>query len=229
MSHAPVVKRSRLVARSVTRSLLSLLGAAIVTLALFMVLPLMESISKPPDPDTLVQGTDAIAPPPPPPVQEEEEEEPPKEEEKPPELTEVAPPLDLSQLELSLNVSGGDGGPGDFVVKLPTSFASAGGGDDALFSVSDLDQKPRAIYQPSPVLTNALRNAVKNAPVTVYILFIVDQNGRVQNPIIQNPSNPEFEKAALSAVKNWKFEPGKRSGQAVRFRMRVPITFQKGQ
>jgi protein TonB len=29
----------------------------------------------------------------------------------------------------------------------------------------------------------------------------------------------------MKAVKQWKFEPGKRKGQAVRFRMRVPITF----
>ena len=32
---------------------------------------------------------------------------------------------------------------------------------------------------------------------------------------------------ALKAVKQWKFEPGKRKGKPVQFRMRVPITFQK--
>ena len=36
------------------------------------------------------------------------------------------------------------------------------------------------------------------------------------------------EKPALAAIKQWKFEPGKRSGQPVRFRMRVPITFPEG-
>jgi protein TonB len=37
-----------------------------------------------------------------------------------------------------------------------------------------------------------------------------------------------FEAPALKAVKQWKFEPGKKNGKAVRFRMRVPITFPKG-
>ena len=37
------------------------------------------------------------------------------------------------------------------------------------------------------------------------------------------------ERPALAAVKKWKFEPGKKGGEPVRFRMRVPITFPKGQ
>jgi len=42
---------------------------------------------------------------------------------------------------------------------------------------------------------------------------------------VQSSPDPVFERPALTAVKQWKFEPGKRGGQAVRFRMRVPITF----
>ncbi len=38
----------------------------------------------------------------------------------------------------------------------------------------------------------------------------------------------QADSAALTAVKQWKFEPGKRNGKAVRFRMRVPISFPKG-
>ena len=55
---------------------------------------------------------------------------------------------------------------------------------------------------------------------------MVDQDGRVDAPRVQRSTNPEFDRAALNAVKQWKFEPGKRNGQ-VRFRMRVPITFPK--
>ena len=68
----------------------------------------------------------------------------------------------------------------------------------------------------------------RKAPGTVYILFLVGTDGRVENPIVQKSSDPIFEKPALAAIKQWKFEPGKRSGQPVRFRMRVPITFPEG-
>jgi len=46
---------------------------------------------------------------------------------------------------------------------------------------------------------------------------------------VQNSTDPIFEGPALAAIKQWKFEPGKRKGEPVRFRMRVPITFPKGQ
>jgi len=139
---------------------------------------------------------------------------------------EEAPPLDLSQLELALNPGFSEGwmGGGDFSVSLKT-FAKDGDDLDSVFSMADLDQKPRVIYQPGPNLTAQTR---RKAPGTVYIIFVVDQNGRVVNPTVQKSTDPVFTKPALAAVKQWKFEPGKRNGKAVRFRMRVPITFPKG-
>jgi protein TonB len=90
--------------------------------------------------------------------------------------------------------------------------------------LSDLDQKPRILYQPSPTLNAELR---KRAPGTVHIIFIVDERGRVQNPIVQKSTDPIFEAPALAALQQWKFEPVKRKGETVRFRMQVPITFPK--
>jgi protein TonB len=191
----------------------------------FLILPLMQTITQPRNMDMELQGIDTanIPPPPPPPEPEQEEEK--EEEPPPPELAEEAPPLDLSQLELALNPGFGDGWmAGDFAVKL-NAVASQDDALDAVFSMADLDQKPRVIYQPGPTLDAAAR---RKAPGTVYILFIVDQRGRVENPVVQQSTDPVFEKAALAAVKQWKFEPGKRNGQSVRFRMRVPVTFPKG-
>jgi protein TonB len=200
-------------------------GMVVLTLLNFLVLPLMQSISKPPRTDLALQDVDtADLPPPPPPIEPEPEDEP-EPEEKPPELIEDAQPLDLSQLELALNPGLSEGLlGGDFTVKLNTIGAESKS-LDTLFSLSDLDQKPRVIYQPSPVLNSRLK---KKAPGKVYILFIVDKAGRVKKPIVQKSSDPVFEKPALAAVKKWKFEPGKRNGEPVRFRMRVPITFPKG-
>ena len=199
------------------------LGAVTLTLVCFLVLPLLQMINLPPTADLVVQSVDTALPPPPSPPPEKTEKEP-DPEEKPPELMEDAPPLDLSQLELALNPGDGSGLAGEFANQL-SPLTSSGKDVEALFSMADLDQKPRAIYQPGPVLNKQVR---QKAPGTVYIIFIVDQRGRVENPIVQKSSDPVFERSALAAVKQWKFEPGKRNGQPVRFRMRVPITFPKG-
>ncbi len=213
--------------REVLHRLVVAVGALAMTLAFFLVLPLMQTLTKPPRTDLMVTSVDTgklDAPPPPP---EEPEPEEPEPEEEPPELEpQEAQPLSLDQLTVALNPSFSDGWmQGDFAMKLNT-VVSDSKNVDALFSIADLDQKPRVVYQPGPILDREMR---QKAPGTVYIIFIVDQNGRVQNPIVQKSSDPIFEKAALSAVKKWKFEPGKRNGQSVRFRMRVPFTFPKGQ
>ena len=218
-------RRGSAVRRLLAR-LATLVGAVGLTLAVFLVLPLFQAIGKPPPDDLEVRSVDTANIPPPPPPPEQEPEQEPEPEDKPPELAEEAPPLDLSQLELALNPGGmvGDWGTIDTAVRLDTVGAD-GGKVDALFSVADLDQKPRVIYQPGPVLNAELR---KKAPGTAYIIFIVDENGRVESPVVQSSTDPVFERPALSAVKQWKFEPGKRNGQSVRFKMRVPITFPEG-
>lgn len=213
-----------------TLRVLAAVAGLALAFGLFLVLPLLESITSTAQTDMIVQGVNtALPPPPPPPPVEEQEEEEEVEEEPPPppKLAEETPPLDLSQLELALNPGTGGGGGGDFEVRLPVGGAATSeqaGDVDQLFSLSDLDQKPRVIYQPSPQTNAQLQ---KLAPGTVTIVFVVDQRGRVENPIVQASSNPVFEAPALAAVKQWKFEPGKRNGEPVRFRMRVPITFPK--
>jgi protein TonB len=213
--------------QEVGHRLLVLLGAAGLTLAFFIVLPLMQTISKPPTNDLMLMAVDVgnVEPPPPPPVEEELEPEP-EAEEQPPELAEEAPPLDLSQLELALNPGFSEGwmGAGDFAVKLNTVASSSEENLNAVFSMADLDQKPRIIYQPSPTLTKELR---RKAPGKVNVIFVVDERGRVVEPRTRSSTDPVFEAPALNAVKRWKFEPGKRAGKAVRFRMLVPITFPK--
>ncbi|HOK66240.1 MAG TPA: energy transducer TonB [Anaerohalosphaeraceae bacterium] len=202
-----------------------LLGGIGMTLLFFLILPLMQTLAKPPAADLILRPVDTAkldAPPPPP------EEKPPQEpdpEDKPPELTEEAPPLTLEQLTLALNPSlSGSWMEGDFAVSLQNVAAETKNAE-APFSIADLDQKPRVIYQSSPLMTKELR---KKTPGTVYIIFVVDEQGRVENPTVQSSTDPIFEKPALNAVKQWKFEPGRRNGQPVKFRMRVPITFPKG-
>jgi len=207
------------------RATVTATGGVVLTLAFFLVLPLIQAITSAAQADTLLRSVDSVAlPPPPPPPPEIEEEKPPEEEEKPPEMQPESPPLDLSQLELALDPGMGGGmGTGDFALKLG-NLGGGGDGEDGggTFSVADLDQQPRVLYPHNPTMTPAIR---RKAPGTVYIVFLVDEEGRVQNPVVQQSPDPVFDRPALDAIKKWKFEPGKRNGKPVRFRMRQPITF----
>jgi protein TonB len=212
-------------ARSLAGGAAIAIGAGL-TLALFLVLPLLEDIGRPPEKSDLSLTTvDAVEPPPPPPTVEEQKPEPPPEAPPSPELTETAPPLDLSQLELALNPGGGDGISGDFAVKLSVGAAASAGmqTSEDIFALSDLDQAPRVVYQPAPSYPPDMKK--KKIQGTVTILFIVDADGRVKEPKVQKSDHPSFDAPALNAVKRWRFDPGKVGGQPVQFRMRVPITF----
>ncbi|RLS50797.1 MAG: energy transducer TonB [Planctomycetota bacterium] len=216
-----------------SRRTLATIGGLALGLGIFMLLPVLESITSTPAEELQVQDADTIAPPPPPPEIEQEEEKPeePPPEQEPPKLADEAPPLDLSQLELALNPgTGGAGGfGGDFAVNLGAAIKQASDSAeeaDGLFSVGDLDQKPRVIAQSSPVVPAALKK-LQSDTVTVQVIFVVNQQGRVEEPKVRRSNNSAFDQVAINCVKSWKFEPGKRNGEPVRFRMMAPITFPK--
>lgn len=202
--------------------------APVLAFLFFLVLPLLQTLGERPDPEYMVRSVStAELPPPPPPEDDPDEPEEEEQEEPPPELSDEPPPLDLSALELALNPNYGDGwGAGGMSMDL----ASMAGAKDkksveALFSLADLDQRPRPTYRHSPQFGPTQQ---RKAPGRVVLLFIVNERGRVEQPRVQSSSDKVFEVPALQAIKKWKFEPGKRNGEPVRFRMRLPITFPKG-
>lgn len=199
-----------------------LVGAAGMTACVFFLLPLIQSIAA-----TEIAGSPPpskvgfVLPPPPP----APENEPPPEEEaepEPPQLVEDTPLLDLSQLELALNPGFGMGSGAGYDLSLNKLTAAAASSMDELFSLGELDQQPRPVYQPGPSITDLLR---RKAPGTVYVVFVVDKRGKVKDATVQSSSDPIFENPAMAAVRKWRFEPGQRKGEPVSFRMRVPITF----
>ena len=202
---------------------LVLLGAALLTVAFFAVLPFIQALSDRERPDVVLQSVDAVNAPPPPPPPEVEEDKPPEPEEKPPELKQDPTPLDFSQLELALNPGAGGGwGAGAGLSVSLNTLGTAAEEEETTFSFADLDQKPRAIFQPGPNLDAKLKKAGGGK---VYVVFTVDESGKVTEATVQRSTDVLFERPALAAVQKWKFEPGTRGGKPVRFRMRVPITF----
>ncbi len=207
------------------RHLVVIVGAILLTLLFFLVLPVMQTIAEKDQPDTVVQNVSAGDVPPPAPI-EPEPEQPPQPDETPPELAEDVAPIDLAALEL--NLTGGTGsGPSIFVPKIDPTAALKKGGQD-LFSFAQLDQQPRPINQPGPVMDARVRKQTADRAVTVYVVFIIGKDGTVEDARVQKARNNVLDKAAVDAVKKWTFDPGKRKGEPVRFRMRVPITFPKG-
>jgi len=96
-------------------------------------------------------------------------------------------------------------------------------GISSVIGIGSLDRHPRATAQISPDYPATLHQQGIAGSVTVE--FDVDTGGRVIRAEAINYTRREFAEPALRAVRNWRFEPGKRNGKVVAFRMTVPIEF----
>lgn len=141
--------------------------------------------------------------------------------------------LSLSAIEAALGGQAGAGGDFDFARGV--SFASGGviggtgrvGGvgvtNEGEFNLDEIDQKPRVLFQASPNYPAEMRG--KKIEGVVSVVFIVDATGKVTRQRVEKSSHPAFEKPALEAVKQWKFEAAMKGGQRVACNMRVSIRF----
>ena len=147
-----------------------------------------------------------------------------------------APKLEAASLSaIEAALSGQAGAGGDFSDSL--SFSSGGriGGTGKggsleqnlgnAFSMSEIDQKPRPVFQAAPVYPSGMRSTEG----VVQVIFVVDETGKVNSPRVEKSSHKEFEKPALDAVKQWKFEAAVKGGKRVSCKMRIPIRFQPRQ
>ena len=201
-----------------------LAGAIGLSFVLFLILPFTTMISGKKSETMELTQVASVEPPKfeePPPV--EEEPPPPKDQEPPPPeltMTETAP-ISIDQLLGDVAVGSGTGfGPGAF---FDAGDKAADPVKEMVFSMEDLDQKPVAIAQINPQHPKDLLKAKVEGQVV--LLFIVDEQGRVEDPRVENSSRPEFEKPALDAVRKWKFKPGTKEGEPVKTYIRQPIRF----
>jgi periplasmic protein TonB len=198
-----------------------MLGAA-VTCVLFGIIPFSHMIAKP---KSLVQLTSAKTIETPPKVENEPpapEPEPEKKEEAPPELKLVDAPQKIV-LSAMLEFSPGTGGALDGYGADIQKMASAESVRDDVVDVSDLEKRPEPVSQVAPAYPAELRKAKVEGAVT--LLFVVSEEGRVEDPRVENSSRPEFEKPALEAVRKWRFRPGMKGGQPVRTFLKYPLRF----
>ena len=92
-----------------------------------------------------------------------------------------------------------------------------------LVSSAGLDNPPRTRAQLSPVYPAEARRNGRAGEVTVE--FVVDEAGHVLDPHVLRSNDPIFDEPTLRAVAKWRFEPGRKNGRVVRFRMAVPVAY----
>ena len=192
------------------------------TALLFGFIPFAHRVNKPSSAVELVRTSVVELPPP----EKEEENRPPEQEEEKlperspePQLTETQQQIPLSaDLEVAVGSGGALAGFGEI-----RALTSAQEIQDETFDVTELEKRPEAVSQVAPAYPPELRKAKIEGTVT--LVFVLSEEGRVEEPRIENSSRPEFEKPALEAIRKWRFRPGEKDGQAVRTYIRVPMRF----
>jgi TonB family protein len=87
-----------------------------------------------------------------------------------------------------------------------------------------IDMPPAVLFNPLPIYPDAARQRAIEGEVRLRI--IVDQSGRVERDIEVIESIPLLDQAAISAVEQWRFSPGRdRDGHPARTLLEVPVHF----
>jgi TonB family protein len=89
-----------------------------------------------------------------------------------------------------------------------------------LLSTQDAYEPPRLIRNIAPIYPPA---AGKAGHVNVGV--IIDPTGRIKDARVISSTDPVFEAAALAAVKQWRFTPGRKDGQPISMSFIFPVDF----
>ena len=199
---------------------LALLGGAFMTFAVFYVIPLMKKLEGMRE-RTKVAEVEEIGFEEAPEEYESPEEEPPPEEEEepPPELQEMDSELDLS-LDLPDLAVGIGSGP---LLDIKPEFDIRDSGDNFLNS-GDLDQPPKATSRTPPRYPQRMRQ--RGTEGVVVVRAMVDENGVVGDVTVKESSgSPELDRAAMNAIKRWRYKPAIKGGRKVRAPIVQRISF----
>jgi len=85
-----------------------------------------------------------------------------------------------------------------------------------------MDSSPRVLVQTKPFYPRAAFD--QKLEGTVLVEFLINELGRVSHAEIRR-SLSGFDQAALACVRDWQFEPARRSGRPVACVAQAPVTF----
>lgn len=196
-------------------------GAALLTLLLFVAMPLAHVLNRP-DMDQWIVLQDVevlpLPPPPAPPVFEVPPAPEPVREPVPLELPTPLPPPVQPSPTLEWDAAWAPGaihaayGPVDWQVW------------DGIYDLSDIDAPPRPVVQAPPMYPAAARQAGVEGHVD--LRFVVTDTGTVRDiEVLDAQPGRMFVPSAVAAVERWRFEPATHRGEPVAVRVEVPLYF----
>jgi protein TonB len=82
---------------------------------------------------------------------------------------------------------------------------------------------PRVLKEVKPRYPSAAREAGKSA--VVILDCVVTREGRPSRVRVRTGGGAAFDRAAMTALRQWRFEPGLRDGKPVPVRLEIELTF----
>jgi TonB family protein len=82
---------------------------------------------------------------------------------------------------------------------------------------------PKLTYKVDPQYTKEARDA--RIEGTVILQAVVGKSGTVEQLSLEKGIDPGLDKNAMSAVKQWQFEPGRKEGQPVPVKATIEVSF----
>jgi protein TonB len=116
--------------------------------------------------------------------------------------------------------SGGGVGSGSGPGVGPGHGGGYGGG---AYRVGGGVSAPKALYAPDPEYSEEARKAKYQG--TVVLWLVVSADGKPQQIRVQRSLGMGLDEKAIEAVRQWKFEPAKKDGQAVPVMINVEVNF----
>ncbi len=116
--------------------------------------------------------------------------------------------------------SGGGVGSGSGPGVGPGHGGGYGGG---AYRVGGGVSAPKALYAPDPEYSEEARKAKYQG--TVVLWLVVGADGQPQQIRVQRSLGMGLDEKAIEAVRQWKFEPAKKDGQAVPVMINVEVNF----
>ncbi len=204
---------------------LGVLIASVITLILFLTIPLTQIASKFAQNSHNNKDSKLLIAPPPivehQPLLEEVKED---KEDETIELDKEFFPIDISMLDIVLNVGNGNvtDGSGIYVGNFEVDDSEFNV-DLEIFEIHQLDKPPIAIIQVSPFYPPAMKR--QRIEGSVIAECVVTEIGRVTRVRITKSTRREFEQSVRKAVRSWQFKPGIKDDKKVNTRVRIPFHF----
>jgi len=208
---------------------LGLLSAVIVTLLLFIALPLLTQFQRAFNSKEKTQGTliSSRKPQPPP---AEDRDEPKKQEMKQKEAKKevkqerkAQPKFDVPKVGLG----GAGSGVGGIKIGMVSNFNVSDSLFMSAFNMNEVDTPPRVLRSFPPQYPYMAKR--DNIEGKIVLKFVVDVDGNAKEAEVVSADPPEvldmFSEAALKAVERYKFKPAVKNGNDVLCIVKLPISF----